>query len=369
MIGTKVWSRSSRKLRPSGSQTLSARGEMPSSPSRATKQHRAKQYRFFLAITASLLLLYTFLNGPERTVNSDEYSSLVSAPSPTEQNVTRSTGVIVLGMHRSGTSLLTGLLALVYGYSTGDNLIPAKRNNPKGFFEDANVVLENKRILASQDISDTNAEQLRSYRHDTHAVLSSNGQSALDSFNSQHTISPWILKDPRMCITLPEWLPHFDTQPAILLTERHPLEVARSMNKRSGKSIEDGLDVWLVYNQAAIRNSKGLCRVVTSNDAILKDPIRETTRIVEQLSTKCGVAPPPRRVPSKEVIDGFVDITLQKSKTGNLADWCIAKEISTKDTRELGFNTQLAKQRFEQAMKLYCDMTSGIAFSTGYKVS
>ena len=43
--------------------------------------------------------------------------------------------IVVLGMHRSGTSAVIKALSCM-GVSLGDNFMPAGIDNPKGFFED-----------------------------------------------------------------------------------------------------------------------------------------------------------------------------------------------------------------------------------------
>ena len=53
---------------------------------------------------------------------------------------------MVLGMHRSGTSAITKGLE-VLGVNLGDNLLPPKDDNPKGFFEDRDLVNLNERVL------------------------------------------------------------------------------------------------------------------------------------------------------------------------------------------------------------------------------
>ena len=47
--------------------------------------------------------------------------------------------VVVLGMHRSGTSALTKALEL-FGIDLGTDLLPPQDDNPKGFFEDRGLV-------------------------------------------------------------------------------------------------------------------------------------------------------------------------------------------------------------------------------------
>lgn len=60
--------------------------------------------------------------------------------------------VVVLGMHRSGTSALTRALVAI-GAGVGDNLLPAGHDNPKGFWEDKDFVTLNDRLLAVLDAS------------------------------------------------------------------------------------------------------------------------------------------------------------------------------------------------------------------------
>ncbi|MHB0874384.1 MAG: hypothetical protein ACYC1J_13295, partial [Acidithiobacillus ferrooxidans] len=55
--------------------------------------------------------------------------------------------LVVLGMHRSGTSAIArGLQAL--GASLGDALLPAGFDNPKGFWEDRDMLRINEALLA-----------------------------------------------------------------------------------------------------------------------------------------------------------------------------------------------------------------------------
>src|SRR5579863_8666226 len=58
-------------------------------------------------------------------------------------------GVLVLGMHRSGTSALAGALQSM-GYDVGpdDDVMPADLGNPEGYFELLSVVRANDDLLA-----------------------------------------------------------------------------------------------------------------------------------------------------------------------------------------------------------------------------
>jgi hypothetical protein len=157
------------------------------------------------------------------------------------------------------------------------------------------------------------------------------------------------------------------------------MEVAMSLNKREKNfGIEHGLRLWIVYNMRAVQNSQGLCRVLSSNDAILADPLNEVQRISDELTSKCGVPSPPNRVTQEEV-DKFVDPKLhhnkkkreeeeQASERKILAEYDGCKvfdyeddpnDMSPKRARELAM--------YKKAMKVYCDFKSGKAYEAEYE--
>lgn len=228
-------------------------------------------------------------------------------------------GCIVLGMHRSGTSLLTGLLTQGLGYQTGGPLIGPQNDNRKGFFERRDVIRQNKHFLNAAGL-DWDSLNLENYSH-THVlqlrterkVNLKEGRPALMFMILPKNV-PWIVKDPRLCLTIQTWLPFLNSQPAIVFTYRHPLQVALSLQRRhKNMTLSHALYLWIVYNVRALQNSAHLCRVVTSNAAILNNPKREIERISTELTNKCGVAPPPQWNLSSSLVDSFVDPTLQHS--------------------------------------------------------
>ncbi len=52
-----------------------------------------------------------------------------------------------------------------------------------------------------------------------------------------------------MCITLPYWAPRWPELRSIIFCLRHPLAVARSIEKRYAVPISKGLDVWRTYTE------------------------------------------------------------------------------------------------------------------------
>ena len=289
-------------------------------------------------------------------------------------------GFVVLGMHRSGTSMLSGLLVTACGYNVGGPLIGAHFDNEKGFFERIDVVLQNDEFMSKQKIDwsagvrDYDAELALSHKEHGLAQFKE-GERALQFLNNPAN-APWLQKDPRMCITLKTWLKLLNKEPAVVFTYRHPLEVAMSLKKREREfTLEHGLRLWIVYNMRAVENSQGLCRITSSNEAILENPLKEVQRISDELTSKCGVPHPPDHV-TQEDVDKFVDPQLQHNKKKRekedlerkvleVHDGCVVHEFATDlpdgpiKERVLGL--------YMKAMKIYCDFQSGKAYEPGYE--
>ena len=180
-----------------------------------------------------------------------------------------------------------------------------------------------------------------------------------------------------MCITMRTWLPLLNTKPAIIFTYRHPLEVALSLAKRQGFKLAYGLRLWIQYNQAAVQNSADLCRVLSSNNAVLADPFNETKRIVDELTTKCNVPKPPKMIDTK-VVNSFVDTSLQHGRNQlkkkdalkrvlvTFGNDCEVKEYDSSEI--VGSQAQQReKDLYLKAMKVYCDFESGEAYKDTYQ--
>ena len=293
-------------------------------------------------------------------------------------------GFVVLGMHRSGTSMLSGLLATSCGYTVGGPLIGAHFDNEKGFFERIDVVLQNDEFMAKQriwwshNVINYNPDLALEHKKDGTVTFDKYGKPGLDFLNNPSN-APWLQKDPRMCITLKTWLKLMNNEPAVVYTYRHPLEVAMSLHKREKNfPMELGLRLWIVYNMRGIQNSKGLCIVKSSNDALLSDPLNEVQRISDELTSLCGVPAPPHRV-SQEDVDKFVDPNLQHNKKqleakGNdgavIAEYndgkCKVREYKS-DVEEGTVQHEREQKLYGIAMKIYCDFQSGKVYEDDYE--
>ncbi|PID77322.1 MAG: hypothetical protein CSB24_01880, partial [Deltaproteobacteria bacterium] len=193
--------------------------------------------------------------------------------------------VVVLGMHRSGTSLITRCLETM-GISTGDNLIAAKADNPKGFYEDRDFLQLDTDMLDSLNSS---WEKSCTISHDQALQL-------LDSpFYQQATglvaarlkeYPRFAVKDPRMILLLPFWKRVFAAcgiQARYILAIRNPLSVAHSLHKRNGMSLEFGGMLWLGYVLTSLLESRELQPCLADYDQFLSRPEEELQHLASAL--------------------------------------------------------------------------------------
>lgn len=138
-------------------------------------------------------------------------------------------------MPRSGTSAVAGT-AVRLGLAPPRTPLPAADDNPGGFYESTPVVEANYRILLAAGCS---WNLCLTFEPDRILETLSPGTPRVLAHTLQREfgISPaFVLKDPRMCLTLPAWIPAlhaFGTVPSVLIVVRHPAEVVRSLARRN----------------------------------------------------------------------------------------------------------------------------------------
>ena len=191
-------------------------------------------------------------------------------------------GLIVLGMHRSGTSAVTGMLHLC-GARVGEDaaLTAANIENPQGFWERRDVRKVCDALLHSAD-----AEWWKVARLDLeaipHAVLSEQRRRFAEVVSELREHDSWVVKEPRLCLLLPLLRDYLDAAVCVHVF-RNPLEVARSLQRRNGFGIAAGIALWEAYNRHALTASSPMPRVTVGYGALMRDPARTIDRLVAQL--------------------------------------------------------------------------------------
>ncbi|MEM6732956.1 MAG: sulfotransferase, partial [Myxococcota bacterium] len=182
--------------------------------------------------------------------------------------------VPVLGMHRSGTSMVTRLLNLL-GVELGEGLLgvdtPAHPSNPTGHWESSLVVKINETAMRRAAALETPTEWTIPMRLGGRHVAD-DIQGGMDMVIARLAVHERFgFKDPRTTVALEAWWRHLP-QPASLLVVRDPIAVARSLERRDGIPLLDGVRIWAAYNRIALASIESLsapCLVVRYADAVM----------------------------------------------------------------------------------------------------
>jgi hypothetical protein len=190
--------------------------------------------------------------------------------------------ILVLGMHRSGTSALTRMINLL-GASLPGQLMPEAADNPRGYWESKPIAQFNNRLLQSAG-SRWNDDGTIAPEWFSAAERQADGGAALELLEQEFGNAPVVVfKDPRLCRLLPFWQPllrRSGRELHAVLMLRDPLEVVRSLQARlhdeatrpaAVAATARGLLLWLRHVLDAERHSRQLPRAVVDYGQLLAD--------------------------------------------------------------------------------------------------
>ncbi len=217
---------------------------------------------------------------------------------------------VVIGMHRSGTSMMTRLLNMSGAYfgkdkdSTGANL-----ENPKGFWERRDVRNLNDYILHSLgfDWDRVSNFDVNAVPADLKAKFKEEGRKILDRMDVAPT---YVLKEPRFCLLYPLWRELLD-DPFCIFVSRNPIECAISLRQRNDFQLSFGLSLWEFYSIQAFKNLVGENLIVVDHNQLLNRP-HDT--LFDTLNWINAFSETKLKLPSKQEISEFVDEDLYRAK-------------------------------------------------------
>jgi len=205
------------------------------------------------------------------------------APSPKQRIV------VVLGMHRSGTSLLTNLLT-VLGVDVGTDLLAANVRNELGYWE-------NERIYRTQDaLMNYIAKDWGEYGFAYPFAIDWERLPEFRSFHDQlvsivraelaKAKGIWGFKDPRTCRLLPLWKQIFaelNLEPLYVLAVRDPSVVVESLLQLYPLDPLHAELVWMLHNLDATRDTEGELRIIVDYDRWFTAPREQAQAVAKAL--------------------------------------------------------------------------------------
>jgi hypothetical protein len=219
--------------------------------------------------------------------------------------------VCILGMGRSGTSLVSRLVNLLdVELGPEEHLMKANEYNARGYWE--------HQLLT--DLNDEVLSRLGGTWHEPPAFLPGweSGPQLADLRERARAIirhdfaaaRRWGWKDPRTCLTLPFWQCLLSPMQYVICL-RSPIDVASSLHRRDGFSFEKGFSLWLFYTRAALAHTVGHPRLLIFYEDVLEDWRQELQRLAAFLG-KPGFA---EQSAILQRGNEFVDAELQHHRT------------------------------------------------------
>ncbi|WP_320034595.1 hypothetical protein [Halarcobacter sp.] len=224
--------------------------------------------------------------------------------------------IVVLGMHRSGTSALTGVLDIC-DIKLGNNIMGESEFNAKGHFENLEIVNFNEKLL--EELNSTwyspngvNEELYKELLNNTHLINKAK-TLIIQEFGDNELIA---IKDPRMCFLFDFWekvLTELNYEIDAILLYREPLDIAKSLERRDYFEYDYSILLWLKYAIYAEKLSRNHKRIFLSYNQLLNDPESVLKMILENFNID------DENIDKKSLLN-FVDKKLQNSQSDTLND-------------------------------------------------
>ena len=226
--------------------------------------------------------------------------------------------VLVVGVGRSGTSLISGMLGHM-GFHIPQPEVKADQTNPRGFGEPRWVVDFHTRLLRSRRVTVNDArpaawEAMDAVAHDAAA------QAELREWlvGQARQADALVVKDPRTVWFLPLWIrcaEQLGLPTAFVTMLRHPAEVVTSARKSYGETLTSAsrAAAWTNVILQTEYATRGARRAFVLYEALLADWPPQIRRVGAQI----GIA----RLAALERVDhpqadSFVDPTLHRNRVG-----------------------------------------------------
>jgi hypothetical protein len=264
----------------------------------------------------------TRLGKNSRVIRTHEDTRGQPAPQPPAADYKSSSqgrAVLVLGMHRSGTSAVSGVISAL-GVAGPKTLASPNEWNPRGYFESPRIFAAHDELLTSVGSRWDDWRRL-----DPQLLLAKTEQQRqtikallIEEFDGAPLI---FIKDPRICRFVPlvtSILAELNYRPVAVLMLRNPFEVAHSLYRREKFALSKSILLWLRHVFDAELHSRHMPRCFLSYEKLLIDWRRQ----MELIAEKTGIRWPDRSESTGFKIDEFLTAELRHERfsSGKISD-------------------------------------------------
>lgn len=286
----------------------------------------------------------------------------------------KQTCILVLGMHRSGTSALTGVLNLL-DINLGNNLLEATKNNKKGHFENKNIYkFHDYELLPFLKSSWDDLSYLPKDWYNN-KDLEPFYQKAKKIIFDEYAISNiFAIKDPRISFLFPFWekvLSELSIEIKIIIAFRQPLEIAKSLYKRDNFSVQKSLILWSKYILYAEYYSREYKRVFIDYNSLLEETFLSLKKIKQELDCDFDI--------DLSKIDNFIEINLKHNNLENelildmpkyitLTLDCVNTIVKSNDSQDIQKNLDKAFNSYKIYIELLTNLELDIVKNQQIKI-
>ena len=213
----------------------------------------------------------------------------------------KQTCILIPGMHRSGTSALTGTLSLLDVY-LGKDLMPGNFSNKKGYFENNTLFKINESFLFQINSSWDDV-----FFDETKPKSIKELDELKNTFINEFEYAKiFAVKDPRLVYLFPLYekiLQELKINIKIIMPYRNPIEVANSLNKRDNMPMEKGMLLWAYNFLLAEKLTRAYERIFVN----FEDLIINTSEVITQISSKLSIPLDGKYKQNQRQIDEFLE--------------------------------------------------------------
>ncbi|MGA2404672.1 MAG: hypothetical protein ABSG91_23715 [Syntrophobacteraceae bacterium] len=196
--------------------------------------------------------------------------------------------VVILGMHRSGTSLVANFVHAI-GVDLGNDLMPANEWNAAGYWESRKIWEAHEKILKELNCDWHNPPLSLPANWWRKPAIQELKNGLLEFVRSEckRTEKLWGFKDPRTAILLPLWREIFDElqlKPLYILSVRHPGSVAASLARRDRLGLANSQALWLKTYLDALTQTRHNQVGVVDYDRWFGSGMEQARTVIESLS-------------------------------------------------------------------------------------